>query len=414
MENERLQGVVKFFRGSFGWLTCADAKYAKQIGDRDIFLHKNQLNSVPTIGAVVEFKLVVDAKGQPKAEDAIVLNGVAEARAGAKDSKVQSKEMQVKRAALMLFRGDDILVIREKKDDQDVLLWSDLGGKVESGESFLECAIRELDEEPMRTDEIYCETQGFLAPKSIEMLKLGLRNQYGDERPEICPCARQSPEVIALKAAGNKPQAVAVFPLDCSGVELDGAPGMSFLQCWLSRKHPDLRDRSRTRWPLLRAVCALRGASILSWNRLKASMKTLEQSGCWSLVSSTWALCISGASPGGASVGSFNFTKEQCARIIELQQKYQVAGGDHDSAAVVAQYAAVGFDLSSYVEARLIELSCCPPRVSYDFWVGLLEFRDGEKVTFQVEYDDKLKPRVGVPLQEHPCPSFLSLSTVCY
>ena len=32
---------------------------------------------------------------------------------------------------------------------------------------------------------------------------------------------------------------------------------------WLSRQHPDLRDRSLTRWPLLRAVCALRGACVL-------------------------------------------------------------------------------------------------------------------------------------------------------
>lgn len=35
-----------------------------------------------------------------------------------------------------------------------------------------------------------------------------------------CDC-RQSPEVVPLKATGSKPQAVAVFPLDCSGVDLD-------------------------------------------------------------------------------------------------------------------------------------------------------------------------------------------------
>ena len=45
MEKERHRGVVKFFRGSFGWLTAATCSDA--VGDRDIFLHKNQLNSVP-------------------------------------------------------------------------------------------------------------------------------------------------------------------------------------------------------------------------------------------------------------------------------------------------------------------------------------------------------------------------------
>ncbi|CAK9042409.1 Ankyrin repeat domain-containing protein 17 [Durusdinium trenchii] len=211
--NDRHEGIVKFFRGSFGWVRCSDV--AQKIGDRDIFLHKNQLNSVPTAGDVVEFKLVVDAKGQPKAE-----------------------------------KGDDeLLVLREKKDSQEECLWSDLGGKVEAGESMLECAIRELDE----------EAQGFLSPESIALLKRGLRNQYGD--------GRQSPELVALKASGNKPQAVAIFPLDCSGVSLELLPAAgpnSFgvhEMCWLKRENPDLKDRSKTRWPLLRAVCALRNAS---------------------------------------------------------------------------------------------------------------------------------------------------------
>ncbi|CAL1146504.1 unnamed protein product [Cladocopium goreaui] len=248
MEYERYRGTVKFFRGSFGWLTSNDI--AKKIGDRDIFLHKNQLNSVPSVGAIVEFKLVVDAKGQPKAEDAVVVSGAGACAGESKELKVSkdTKDTKVKRAALMLFRGDEVLVLREKKDDQDTLLWSDLGGKVEFGESYLECAIRELDE----------EARGFLSPKSIEMLKLGLRNQYGDDR--------QTPEVVPLKASGKYPQAVAVFPLDCSGVELEllDAKGPNSFGVhemrWLSRQHPDLRDRSLTRWPLLRAVCALRGA----------------------------------------------------------------------------------------------------------------------------------------------------------
>ena len=44
MESDRHRGIVKFFRGSFGWVKCGDV--AEKIGDRDIFLHKNQLNSV--------------------------------------------------------------------------------------------------------------------------------------------------------------------------------------------------------------------------------------------------------------------------------------------------------------------------------------------------------------------------------
>ena len=35
-----------------------------------------------------------------------------------------SSDMQVKRAALMLFRGDEILVLREKKEKEGMLLWS--------------------------------------------------------------------------------------------------------------------------------------------------------------------------------------------------------------------------------------------------------------------------------------------------
>ena len=45
---------------------------------------------------------------------------------------------------------------------------------------------------------------------------------------------RQTPEVVPLKASGKYPQAVAVFPLDCSGVELDAASGSIFDVCPLS------------------------------------------------------------------------------------------------------------------------------------------------------------------------------------
>ena len=46
-----------------------------------------------------------------------------------------------------------------------------------------------------------------------------------------------------------------------------------------------------------------------------------------------------------------SFSKEQCFRLIELQQQYQAAG-DHESMALVAHYAAGGVDLSVFVEAQ--------------------------------------------------------------
>ncbi|CAJ1372918.1 unnamed protein product [Effrenium voratum] len=240
----RHRGVVKFFRGSYGWLTCGEV--AEKTGGRDIFLHKNQLNSVPGPGTTVEFSLTIDEKGQPKAVDAVVIGAKPTSPAPAGDVK-KASEMQVKRAALMLFRGEEVLVIKEKKEGE--LLWSDLGGKIEAGESHLDCAVRELAE----------EAEGFLSAESVALLQQGLRRQYGD--------GQQSPQLVALRGTGSKPQAVAVFPLDCSGVEMDellappGEKGDVHEMCWLNRHHPDLRDRARTRWPLLRAICALREAS---------------------------------------------------------------------------------------------------------------------------------------------------------
>ncbi|CAJ1351690.1 unnamed protein product [Effrenium voratum] len=196
----RHRGVVKFFRGSYGWLTCGEV--AEKTGGRDIFLHKNQLNSVPGPGTTVEFSLTIDEKGQPKAVDAVVIGAKPTSPAPAGDVK-KASEMQVKRAALMLFRGEEVLVIKEKKEGE--LLWSDLGGKIEAGESHLDCAVRELAE----------EAEGFLSAESVALLQQGLRRQYGD--------GQQSPQLVALRGTGSKPQAVAVFPLDCSGVEMDVA-----------------------------------------------------------------------------------------------------------------------------------------------------------------------------------------------
>ncbi|CAJ1351689.1 unnamed protein product [Effrenium voratum] len=129
------------------------------------------------------------------------------------------------------------------------------------------------------------------------------------------------------------------------------------------------------------------------------------------------------------------FSKEQCAKIIWLQQEYQAAG-DASSAALVARYAAAGVDLSAYLEVVAADqpqmhdpsrrfngtvrswnpdggfgfIVCAESRKVYNKDIFLhkseighepdlyklrrrLEFKDGEPVSFQVEYDDKQKPR---------------------
>ncbi|OLP86641.1 hypothetical protein AK812_SmicGene32233 [Symbiodinium microadriaticum] len=148
------------------------------------------------------------------------------------------------------------------------------------------------------------------------------------------------------------------------------------------------------------------------------------------------------------------FTQEQCARIIALQQQYQAAG-DHESAALVAHYAAAGVDLSAYLEAASASYTqplvhdparrfvgtvrswnadggfgfivCADSKKIYSKDIFLhkseighepdlyklrkrLEFEDGEPVSFQVEYDDKQKPRAKLvellnqPKEEPPPP----------
>ena len=75
-------------------------------------------------------------------------------------------------------------------------------------------------------------TTGAMARKGEERAK----SQHMSGRKHFCQDSwksmklsravfRQTPEVVALKASGKNPQAVAVFPLDCSGVELDTASG---------------------------------------------------------------------------------------------------------------------------------------------------------------------------------------------
>merc|ERR1711862_36154 len=88
------------------------------------------------------------------------------------------------------------------------------------------------------------------------MLEKGSRLTFG--------AGGREPELVTLKGNGARPHAVAVFPMDCEGVDLPllqaNGPNSSGVHevCWLSRNHPDLRDRQLTRWPLLRVMCDLR------------------------------------------------------------------------------------------------------------------------------------------------------------
>lgn len=50
-EEPRLQGLVKYFRGSFGWVACE--RMAKMYGDYDVFLHKSDCDGVPRQNEVV-------------------------------------------------------------------------------------------------------------------------------------------------------------------------------------------------------------------------------------------------------------------------------------------------------------------------------------------------------------------------
>jgi len=271
---KRHTGVVKSFKGSFGWISCPDV--AAEFGGRDTFLHKKSINTLPTVGSKVTFRVALDPKGNPKAEDAVLEAKTVEAVDCAPKSQICDKQqgMRVCRAALMLTRNDndEILVMREHKEGQ--LRWSDLGGKVEEGEELLECALRELAE----------ESQAFLSGESVALLSTGLRQRYGH--------GRDKPELVTLGGGGERPQGVAVFRMDCTGCEEELAPleqaGPNqhdvYELRWLRFSDPVLRDRHHTRWPLLRVLCALgekggpRGGASGSRNPLKSRSRSRSRS----------------------------------------------------------------------------------------------------------------------------------------
>jgi len=292
-------GVIKVWRGAFGFITCEEV--TSQFEGRDVFVHKNDINAIPINGSFVTFRLTKDAKGHPKAEEALVqledslkeaksmalvqqldvklegslrnwkycstADGRQEATTGG-GIYAQAIETDIRRAALMLTRGAEILVVREAKDRDGILRWSDLGGKVENGESALDCAIRELKE----------ESAGFLSKSVVNDLEQGLRLIFGvDGSP--------GPEVVILSGKGSKTQAVAVFPMDCDGIGIQIQPRQApnahgvHAMAWLNQAEPDLRNRECTRWPLLRTVCHLssRGRKLAETGILDAETGTEEE-----------------------------------------------------------------------------------------------------------------------------------------
>mmetsp|Transcript_16638 Transcript_16638/g.30241 ORF Transcript_16638/g.30241 Transcript_16638/m.30241 type:complete len:303 (-) Transcript_16638:19-927(-) len=254
IENRRYQGLVKSFKGSFGFIACADV--AEKHNGRDAFLHRNVVNALPQVGCKISFRLTLDADGNPKAEDATLEAPDVEGE------KPEALAMQssVRRASILPMRdgsnGTELLVVRDNKEKGE-LRWSDLGGKVEPGESLLDCACRELAE----------EAEGYLSEGSISLLKRSLSEQFHD--------TEQKPEIVTLRG-GSKPHAVAIFLLNCNSVDLEllsqvtpNAHGVHEIR-WMSCMHPELRDRGQTRWPLLRAVCALYGGSVRSQKRSRS------------------------------------------------------------------------------------------------------------------------------------------------
>merc|ERR1739845_295021 len=67
---KRYHGVVKYWRGSFGWITSPEV--ADMYPAMDVFMHKKDCESVPKRFCNVSFLLALDEKGNPKAVEARV------------------------------------------------------------------------------------------------------------------------------------------------------------------------------------------------------------------------------------------------------------------------------------------------------------------------------------------------------
>merc|ERR1712113_1257347 len=67
LNQRRCEGSVKWFRGTFGWVSSTDVQ--RQYAGRDVFLHINDCGDDfrPKQGDAVTFLLSEDDRGNPKA-----------------------------------------------------------------------------------------------------------------------------------------------------------------------------------------------------------------------------------------------------------------------------------------------------------------------------------------------------------
>jgi hypothetical protein len=73
----RHKGVIKYFRGSFGWVDSPEV--AAKYHGHDVFLHKRDCDGMPKLGENVSFILTEDDNGNPKAIKAAIKKSTAPA-----------------------------------------------------------------------------------------------------------------------------------------------------------------------------------------------------------------------------------------------------------------------------------------------------------------------------------------------
>jgi cold shock CspA family protein len=73
VKDQRYQGVVKYFRGSYGWITCA--AISRKFDGQDVFVHRMECETPPRQGDTMSFKVVTDASGRPQAMEACFVVG---------------------------------------------------------------------------------------------------------------------------------------------------------------------------------------------------------------------------------------------------------------------------------------------------------------------------------------------------
>jgi hypothetical protein len=65
LSNRKYRGVIKYFRGSFGWIVCEEI--AADYPDCDVMVHKLDCAFRPRQGQEVSFRLALNERGNPQA-----------------------------------------------------------------------------------------------------------------------------------------------------------------------------------------------------------------------------------------------------------------------------------------------------------------------------------------------------------